>query len=97
MLGAVVSPTDPLAATQIARRLGVPHRPVAIIEGESLVNDGTALVLYKVAIGAVVAGTFSYWDTGRFVWAVTGGIAIGLGIGFVIAEYAAAWTTRRWR
>ena len=87
VLGAVVSPTDPLAATEIARRLGVPHRPVAIIEGESLVNDGTALVLYKVAIGAVVAGTFSYWDTiGRFAWAVTGGVAIGLGIGFVIAE-----------
>ena len=87
VLGAVVSPTDPLAATEIARRLGVPHRPVAIIEGESLVNDGTALVLYKVAVGAVVAGTFSYWDTfGRFAWAVAGGVAIGLGIGFVIAE-----------
>jgi monovalent cation/hydrogen antiporter len=87
VLGAVVSPTDPLAATEIARRLGVPHRPVAIIEGESLVNDGTALVLYKVAVGAVVAGTFSYWDTiGRFAWAVAGGVAIGLGMGFVIAE-----------
>jgi CPA1 family monovalent cation:H+ antiporter len=87
VLGAVVSPTDPLAATEIARRLGVPHRPVAIIEGESLVNDGTALVLYKVAIGAVFAGTFSYWDTiGRFAWAVAGGVLIGLVIGFVIAE-----------
>ena len=87
VLGAVVSPTDPLAATQIARRLGVPRRPIAIIEGESLVNDGTALVLYKVAVGAVVAGTFSYWDTiWRFAWAVAGGVAIGLAIGFVIAE-----------
>jgi Na+/H+ antiporter len=87
VLGAVVSPTDPLAATQIARRLGVPRRPIAIIEGESLVNDGTALVLYKVAVGAVVAGTFSYWDTiWRFAWAIVGGLAIGLAIGFVIAE-----------
>src|SRR5213080_1786471 len=47
VLGAVVSPTDPLASTNIARRLGVPRRIVAVIEGESLVNDGTALVLYK--------------------------------------------------
>ena len=52
VLGAVVSPTDPLAATAIARRLGVPRRIIAIVEGESLVNDGTALVLYRVAVVA---------------------------------------------
>ena len=87
VLGAVVSPTDPLAATEIARRLGVPHRPVAIIEGESLVNDGSALVLYKVAVGVAVGGTFSYAETiWRFAWAVAGGVMIGLAIGFVIAE-----------
>src|SRR5581483_649897 len=87
VLGAVVSPTDPLAATAIARRLGVPHRPIALIEGESLVNDGTALVLYKVAVGAVVAGTFSFADAvGQFFWAIAGGVVIGLAIGFVIAE-----------
>jgi monovalent cation/hydrogen antiporter len=86
VLGAVVSPTDPLAATKIAHRLGVPRRIVAVIEGESLVNDGTALVLYKVAVAAVVAGTFSIWDAGlRFAWSVTGGIAIGLVIGYLIA------------
>src|SRR5439155_19760655 len=50
VLGAIVSPTDPLAATAIARRLGVPRRIVAIVEGESLVNDGTALVLYRVGV-----------------------------------------------
>src|SRR6266508_5760061 len=49
VLGAIVSPTDPIAATAIARRLGVPRRIVTVIEGESLVNDGTALVLYRVA------------------------------------------------
>ena len=87
VLGAVVSPTDALAATQIAQRLGVPRRVIAIIEGESLVNDGTALVLYKVAVGAVVAGSFSLAETGlRFVWSVAGGVAIGLAIGFVVAE-----------
>jgi monovalent cation/hydrogen antiporter len=86
VLGAVVSPTDPLAATAIARRLGVPRRTVAIIEGESLVNDGTALVLYKVAVGAVVSGSFSIWDAGlRFVWNAAGGIAIGLVAGYLIA------------
>jgi monovalent cation/hydrogen antiporter len=87
VLGAVVSPTDPLAATKITRRLGVPRRIVAIIEGESLVNDGSALVLYKVAVTAVVAGTFSIWDAGlKFLWSVTGGIGIGLVVGFLVAE-----------
>jgi CPA1 family monovalent cation:H+ antiporter len=87
VLGAVVSPTDPLAATKIAHRLGVPRRVVALIEGESLINDGTALVIYKVAVTAVVAGTFSIWDAGlRFVWSVTGGVGIGLVVGFLVAE-----------
>jgi CPA1 family monovalent cation:H+ antiporter len=85
VLGAVVSPTDPLAATAIARRLGVPQRAVAIIEGESLVNDGTALVLYKFAIAAVVTGSFSLLDaTASFVWSVVGGIGVGLVVGRVI-------------
>jgi CPA1 family monovalent cation:H+ antiporter len=87
VLGAVVSPTDPIAATSIASRLGVPRRVIALIEGESLVNDGTALVLWKVAVTAVVAGTFSAWDLGlRFIWSVVGGVAIGLVIGYLVAE-----------
>src|SRR5262249_44827617 len=61
-LGAVVAPTDPIAATSIMRRLGVPRRLVSIIESESLVNDGTALVLLKVAAVAAVSGAFSLWD-----------------------------------
>jgi CPA1 family monovalent cation:H+ antiporter len=85
VLGAVVSPTDPLAATAIARRLGVPRRPVAIIEGESLVNDGTALVLLRFAIAAVVTGSFSLLSaSASFVWAVLGGIAVGLVVGRAI-------------
>ena len=59
VLGAIVSPTDPIAATAIARRLGVPRKLVTIVEGESLVNDGTGLVLYRVAVAAVVTGSFS--------------------------------------
>ncbi len=62
VLGAVVSPTDPIAATAIMHRLGVPRRIVSIVEGESLVNDGTALVAYRVAVVATVSGTFSLWD-----------------------------------
>jgi monovalent cation/hydrogen antiporter len=85
VLGAVVSPTDPLAATAIARRFGVPRRAVAIVEGESLVNDGTALVLFKFAVAAVVTGSFSLLDaSASFVWSVFGGIAVGLVVGRVI-------------
>ena len=67
VLGAIVSPTDPLAATSIARRLGVPRKLVTIVEGESLVNDGSGLVLYRVAVAAVVTGSFSLVDTGGAV------------------------------
>jgi monovalent cation/hydrogen antiporter len=84
-LGAVVSPTDALAATEIASRLGAPRRIVSLIEGESLVNDGTALVLYKAAVGAAVGETFSLLDTsGRVVLNVLGGIAIGLAVGWLV-------------
>jgi monovalent cation/hydrogen antiporter len=85
VLGAVVSPTDPLAASAVARRFGVPRRAIAIIEGESLVNDGTALVLFKFAVAAVLTGSFSLLDaTASFVWSVVGGIAVGLVVGRVI-------------
>jgi Na+/H+ antiporter len=86
-LGAIVSPTDALAATEIAGRLGAPRRIVSLIEGESLVNDGTALVLYKAAVGAVVGGAFSLLDTsGRVVLNVIGGIAIGLAVGWLVRQ-----------
>ncbi len=91
VLGGVVSPTDPLAATAIARRLGVPARVVTIVEGESLVNDATALVIYRVAVAAVVTGSFSVADAGlRFVLAAVGGVAVGLACGWVVA-----WVRRR--
>src|SRR5581483_9208778 len=85
VLGAVVSPTDAIATTAIGRRLGVPRRLIDIVEGESLVNDGTALVLLRTAIAAAVAGSFSAWDAGwHLVVNIVGGIAIGLAIGYVI-------------
>ena len=86
-LGAIVAPTDPIAATSIARRMGLPRRIVTFLEGESLVNDASALIAYRVAVAAAIGGSFSLGEAAaRFVWAVIGGIAIGLVIGRVIAE-----------
>jgi monovalent cation/hydrogen antiporter len=86
-LGAVVSPTDALAATTIARRLSAPRRIVAIVEGESLFNDGMALVLYKTAVAAAVAGTFSLWHASwRLVVNILGGLAIGLAVAYVVRQ-----------
>jgi monovalent cation/hydrogen antiporter len=87
VLGAIVSPTDPLAATTIARRLGVPRKLVTIVEGESLVNDGTGLVLYRVAIAAVLTGSFSEVRTGGlFVLVAVGGVAVGLAVGWIVRQ-----------
>jgi CPA1 family monovalent cation:H+ antiporter len=86
-LGAVVSPTDPLAAGLIMRGLDVPRRIVSLVEGEGLFNDATALVAYRVAVGAVVAGSFSLGHaTLLLVVDAAGGIAIGLAVGWIIAE-----------
>jgi monovalent cation/hydrogen antiporter len=66
--------------------MGVPRRIVTVVEGESLINDATALVLYGAAVTAVVTGAFSIWDASLdFVVSVVGGIAIGLGVGWLIA------------
>jgi CPA1 family monovalent cation:H+ antiporter len=87
VLGAIVSPTDPLAATAIARRLGVPRRYVSVVEGESLVNDGTGLVLYRIAVGAVLTGTFSAWEgMGLFVLTAAGGVAVGVAVGWIVRQ-----------
>ena len=86
-LGAIVSPTDPLAATAIMRRLGVQRRIVNLVEGESLVNDSSALVTYRVAVTAAVAGSFSLAHaTVEFVAATVGGIAVGLVVGWVVRQ-----------
>jgi Na+/H+ antiporter len=86
VLGAVVSPTDPVAATEIAVRSHAPRRLVTIVEGESLINDATGLIAYKFAVAAVLSGTFSATAAlGDFVLSAVAGIAIGLAVGWVVA------------
>jgi Na+/H+ antiporter len=83
-LGAIVSPPDAVSATAIGRRLQIPRRVVTILEGESLVNDATALILYRAAVGAAVGGSFSLGHTLiEFVFAAFAGVAIGILVGMV--------------
>jgi monovalent cation/hydrogen antiporter len=86
-LGAIVAPTDPVAATQILRRFAVPRRLVNTIEGEALINDASALVLYRIAVAAIGGTAFSLLDASlRFVAGAAGGVAIGLVVAVVIRE-----------
>jgi monovalent cation/hydrogen antiporter len=86
-LGAIVSPTDPVAATAIMRRLGAPRLIVNLVEGESLVNDAAALIAYRVAVVAAVEGTFSLLNASlEFVLAAAGGVALGLAVGYLVGE-----------
>jgi len=81
VVGAIVSPPDAAAATSILRGLRLPRRIVQILEGESLVNDASALTLYRFAVAAVATGSFSMGEAAlSLVWLAAGGIAIGLAI-----------------
>lgn len=87
VLGAIVAPTDEVAAGAIAERLRLPRRLVTVIQAESLLNDASALVAYNMAVLAVLSGSFSLFMAGtRFVWAVAGGVAVGLAMGWAIAR-----------
>jgi CPA1 family monovalent cation:H+ antiporter len=90
-LGAIVAPPDAVAATAIFQRLGVPRRAVTILEGESLINDATALVAYRFAVAAVLTGTFSLAEAALdFVVVAIGGVVVGL-----IAGRIVRWATMR--
>lgn len=92
-LGAVLAPTDAVSVSAVARRAGLPRRLVSILEGESLVNDGTGLTALKVALVAAAAGSVTLLEvTGVFVVAVVAGVAVG-GIG----GWLLAWVLRRSR
>src|SRR6266705_2610484 len=82
VLGAIISPPDAIAASAIAERLHIPRRILTILEGESLVNDATALVAFRFAVVAVTTGTFSLAHaSGQFFIVGLGGILIGLAVG----------------
>jgi len=87
-LGAIVSPPDEVAALAVIERLAVGRRMVALLQGESLLNDATALTVYHVALGAAI-GTTALWGLapiGQFVVIAAAGIGIGLAVGWLIAQ-----------
>lgn len=90
-LGAIVSPPDAVAAAAVVSRLPVPRRVIVILEGESLVNDASALVLYRSAVAAAVTGVFSFGESiVRFFLDAGVGVLVGLGVGWVLV-----WALRR--
>lgn len=93
VLGAIVSPPDAVAATSAVQGLGLPRRITAILEGEGLVNDASALIIYRSAVAAVVGGSFAFWQAGwQFLLVGGGGIGIGLAIGYLVTLIQARLT-----
>lgn len=90
-LGAVVAPPDAVSATAIARRIGLPRRVVTILEGESLLNDATALVTVRIGVSALTGMTVGFWEITEEVALKAGG---GLLLGLLFA-WAAAWLHRK--
>ncbi|MGH8311204.1 MAG: Na+/H+ antiporter, partial [Steroidobacteraceae bacterium] len=86
-LGAIVSPPDAVAATAVLKRFRLPRRIVSLLEGESLVNDATGLVLYRFAVVAALTGVFSGWVlVGDFALIALGGLAIGIAMGWLTSR-----------
>src|SRR6185503_20044192 len=83
VLGAIVSPPDAVAATAIARRLRIPHRVITVLEGESLINDASALVAYRTALAVTGGGFVLIHAVGQFLLSSIGGVLIGLAVGAV--------------
>lgn len=85
-LGAIVAPPDAVAAVAVARRAGLPRRVVTVLEGESLFNDATSLVLLRVALVGVAVGSMSWGEAVvEFAWATVGGLLIGGAVGWVLS------------
>lgn len=88
--GALIAATDPVAVVSIFRALGVPKRLAVLVEGESLLNDGTALVLFNLIVGVVVTGTFNLpLSIIDFARVSVGGLFVGLGLGWLISRLIA--------
>lgn len=84
LLGSIVSPTDATSATSIIKKLGAPRRLISILEGESMVNDAMALILFRLSLAVILGSSFSLpHATAQFVLVATGGIIIGLLVGAI--------------
>ncbi len=91
LFGALISATDPVAVVALFRALGAPRRLSLLMEGESLFNDGTAIVLFNVVLGIVLTGHFSLVEgIGDFIRVVAGGLAVGIVVGWVASRAIAA-------
>jgi CPA1 family monovalent cation:H+ antiporter len=85
LLGGIISPPDAIAATSVLQGLKVPKRVTTILEGESLVNDASSLIVFRFALAAIITGQFHFGDAAKnFAIVVTAGIAIGVAIAFII-------------
>lgn len=86
-LGAIVSPTDAVAASAVAKEVPLPKKLMDIIKGESLINDATGLVAYQFAVAAMVTGMFSWSDVGtNFIYVGLGGLIVGLLLGWLLVQ-----------
>ena len=95
-LAAILSPTDPIAVSAIASRVPIPKRLMHILEGEALLNDASGLVCMRFAVAAALTGTFSLIDAvGTFFWLATGGIAIGVGVTWIVTSVS-RWVSRHY-
>ncbi|MCJ2011478.1 Na+/H+ antiporter [Methylobacterium sp. J-076] len=82
-LGAIVSPPDAVSAKAVLARVTLPRKTVTVLEGESLVNDASGLVLYRFAVAAALTGAFDAWAAlGSFAWLAAAGVAVGIVLGF---------------
>lgn len=87
VLGAIISPPDAAAATSALKHVRLPQRTMTVLEGESLVNDATGIVLFEFALAAVMHGQFSLVDAGLdFVWKAAGGVAVGLAVAWIFTK-----------
>jgi CPA1 family monovalent cation:H+ antiporter len=90
LFGALISATDPVAVIALFKELGAPERLTILVEGESLLNDATAIVVFNIILGLVISGAFAWTDAGlavfEFIKVFIGGILVGAAIGFAVSE-----------
>lgn len=85
LLGAIIAPPDAVAASSVTRGLNIPKRITTVLEGESLVNDATSLIIYRYALAAILTGQFSLWEANlQFVGIAVASVAVGLALGWVM-------------